>query len=202
MTSINISFTQNYDQRKPDLDMKYDEDQSQLEIRFDHAHPHKLEDFFNKGKKGTWKIDQSTLDKVQKLIKDIELYNNFTLKAEPYAGKLGKKQSKDLKEFADEFNSKNVQVLKKDITLLYNIYSYTNAAFSLPECNHRPLAKTIAELAFATLKVQKDESTKEVKKFIQTILNLPDTPTETEKAIKTVTHMINALNVDGSDSDS
>lgn len=196
---VSLNFTTNYDQKKPNLDAKKT-DKEKIEVQIDHAHPHKLEDFFKKNKKhknDIWELDQSTLDKVQKLIKDITYYNDISsysdisLEEFEISENIPKKLKKQFEENNQELQVKIKHVLKKDITLLYNIYSYTHAAFSVPECKNKPLAKTISDLAFATLNRLMSDSSKEIKQYVKSFNNVDDN--STEKPAKPAMGIFNAI---------
>jgi hypothetical protein len=194
----------NEDQINPAIDIKSNDDniddddnEEQKELLVDHTHPHKLEDFFTKDGSFTWAVDQSTLDKVQMLIKDIEYFNQacfqlslagvFT-KIKDEDGNVDEEETQECKEFTKDIENKNVQVLKEDVTLLYNIYSYTNTAFSLPDCKNKPLVKTISELALATLKIYTEKSVDEVSDLIESFLESSKC-SELSELIKTIKNM-------------
>ena len=194
---ITVNVTNRYNQTNTDVDIKDNEESDNEDIRnifFNHTHPQKLEDFFIKNESAIWTVDQSTLDKVQMLIKDIEYFNQFNFavsfhrvftKIKDEDGDVDEEATQGYKEFSNECEGHNIQVLKDDVTLLYNIFSYTHTAFNLQDCKNKPLVKTISELAFATLKTFEDKGADEISDLIATFL--------TSSNILQLTDLINTL---------
>lgn len=153
------------------------DEQCHMEICIHHSHPKKLEDFFTKkeksqhifstGEKVVWITDQSSLDKVNGLIKDIEFFHSHAVYPIELVmlkdrKKMSNEEKKASNDFVETYKSKCINTVKKDLSLLYSIYAYTQAASNDPVCLHRPLVKTISELAFTTINSYKESRNDEI----------------------------------------
>lgn len=182
---MTLDSTTRYGQPEPIIQCKFNKEHSVFHLRFDHSRPRKLEDFFEKDDHAILEINLSTYSKVQSLIKDIKFYKMNSFRTDYFSNKLQKKM--DIPhiyktKIAEYIGSKCFRLLENNLKLLYNIYSYTSAAYGVPECKNKRLTKTISKLAFATLKEYKKNSTPIVSQLVKSIFNSDDNSSKSNES--------------------